>query len=236
MLSRPLLCLPLLLSLAPQLAFGRQQPASAAPPDGQAIFQQRCSMCHGAAGQGVSAAITIAGPNIQAVHDPGDVMTAEEVGPSHMPSFLRVLTVDEMRAVAGYVTQRLAIIPLKPGNLGEGGELFRRNCAPCHRTAVRGGVLAFAGVNPPNLIGISPELVAGAIRWGPGPMPAFPPSQISDQQLDSIVSYVKSVQQPPSPGGSPLNWYGPVAEGFAAWVILAALIGLTVWIEWGGKG
>lgn len=239
MLIRMSLCLALVVFSAAHRAFGQQQTTNLPPsetPNGQAIFMQRCSHCHGPIGEGVSAAITIAGPNIQAEHDPGRILAAEEIGPSHMPKFGRVLSVAEMRAVADYVAQHLAIIPLGGGNVGEGGELYRRNCAPCHRTAVRGGVLAYAGVNPPNLVGYSAPLIAGAIRWGPGPMPKFPPSILNDLQLNSIVDYVQSVQHPPRLGGSALHWYGPVAEGFAAWVILAVLIGATVWIEWGGKG
>ncbi len=208
----------------------------ASKPDGAAIFSERCAKCHGDAGQGISSLITIAGPNIQAVHEPGEVMTAMEVGPSHMPRFAGLLTVDEMHAVADYVTRQLAVIPLGKGDLVEGGKLFRRNCAPCHRTAVRGGVLADTGINAPSLVDKSPALIAGAIRCGPGAMPEFPPSEISQEQLDSIVQYVRFVQHPPSPGGNPLNWYGPVAEGFVAWVILFATIGVVTWIEKGADG
>ena len=205
-------------------------------PDGQAIFLARCAKCHGDKGEGVSAAITIAGPRIQAVHNPGDVIMAMEVGPSHMPSFADLLTMPEMHAVANYVTQHLATIPLSGGELSEGGELFRIHCASCHRTAVRGGALAFAGTNAPALTNKSAALIAGAIRWGPGPMPSFPPSVLNDRQLASIVEYVKFVQHPPNPGGAPIHWYGPVAEGLVAWSVVFGLILLTGWIEKGGKG
>ncbi len=213
-----------------------QQTESTAPPDGKAIFSRRCATCHGEKGEGISAKLSIAGPNLQAEHDPGIAMTAVEVGPSHMPSFAYVLSVPEMRAVANYVTQQLAIIPLAGGNISEGGTLFRTHCSPCHRTAVRGGALAFTGINAPALTGKSAALLAGAIRWGPGPMPSFPASVLNDQQLDSIVEYVKFIQNPPSPGGNPLHYYGPVAEGFAAWIILFVLVGFAGWIERGGKG
>lgn len=238
MLLRLPLCLLPLLWLAPQFAQSQQQPEAGASADGKTIFLQKCATCHGAKGQGISAVITIGGPCLQAVHNPGTVLEAEEVGPSHMPSFARVLTVKQMRAVADFVTQQLATIPLdlNQANIGDGGMLFRKYCAACHRTAVRGGALAFTGVNAPALTGQDAAIIAGAIRWGPGPMPAFPASEIDNKQLDSIVAYVKFVQDPPSPGGSPLNWYGPVAEGFAAWVILLALVCLSVWIEKGGKG
>lgn len=207
-----------------------------APADGQAIFTQRCAKCHGEKGEGISSVVGIAGPNLQAEHDPGQVMMAMEVGPSHMPRFAWTLSVPEMHAVAGYVTQQIAVMPLGPGDIGEGGKLFRVYCAPCHRTAVRGGALAFAGLNAPSLVDKSGPIIAGAIRWGPGPMPRYPPSVLTQEQVNSIVEYVKFVQHPPNPGGSPLNWYGPVAEGFAAWVFLFGSIAVVVWIEKGGKG
>lgn len=67
-------------------------------------------------------------------------------------------------------------------------------------------------------------------------MPSFPASVLDDKQLDSIVEYVKFVQHPPNAGGGSLGWYGPVAEGFAAWVVLLGVVIATGWIEKGGKG
>jgi ubiquinol-cytochrome c reductase cytochrome c subunit len=200
------------------------------------VFAQHCAVCHGEIGQGRSAVISIAGPSLQAEHDYGMAMTAIETGPSHMPSFAYVLSVPEMRAVAHYVTQTIAVIPLTGGNVAEGGELFRMYCAACHRTAVRGGALAFTGDNAPSLVGKSPAIVAGAIRWGLGEMPNFPATILSDRELASIVDYVKFVQQPPSPGGDPMKFYGPAAEGFMGFVGLFLLIVVSMWIERGGGG
>jgi len=233
MFIRPSLGAALILVCSFKLALCQAQPSA---PDGQQLFLQHCARCHGDKGEGVNTVITIAGPNIQAEHNHGVVMMAMEVGPSHMPSFAYVLSVQEMRSVADYVTQKLAVIPLAAGDIGEGGKLFRIYCAPCHRTAVRGGALVFTGTNAPDLSQESAALIAGAIRWGPGPMPAFPPSVLDNKQLNSVVDYIKFVQHPPSPGGSPMNWFGPTAEGFAAWVCLFGLIIVTGWIEKGGKG
>jgi len=213
-----------------------QELHSSQPPDGAAIFSQRSSMCHGDKGQGIAAAVTIAGPSLQAEHDLGHVMTAVETGPSHMPTFSRVLTAEQIRAVSAYVTTDLAVIPLLQGDIGEGGKLFRMYCATCHRTAVHGGVLAFAGRNAPDLTDKSAALIAGAIRWGPGTMPAFPSSVLSDQQLASTVDYVRFVQHPPNPGGDPLKQVGPVAEGGLAAAAVLFVIAMTGWIERGGKG
>lgn len=224
----------LLVILESSLVFCQQPVAPA--PNGKEIFVQRCAECHGDHGQGISAAMTILGPNIQAELNPGSVMTAMEVGPSHMPQFQYILSIQEMQSVADYVAHDLAVIPLGGGDLGQGGKLFREYCAPCHRTAVRGGALAYTGTNAPDLTSKSDALIAGAIRWGPGAMPSFPSSVLDDKDVDSIVKYIKFVQHPPNPGGTPMNWFGPVAEGFIAWMSVFVLIAITGWIEKGGKG
>lgn len=210
-----------------------QQPAS---PNGQAIYEHNCVQCHGQRGQGVNSVESMAGPSLQAVHDPERVVDMVTHGAGIMPTFSRLLSTGQIHAVASYVTGQLAVISLQGGNLSEGGVLFRENCAACHRTAARGGVLAFAGMNAPSLVGKMPSTIAGAIRSGPGPMPAFSPSVLSDQQVASIVDYVRYIQHPPSPGGMAMHFYGPVAEGLFAWIVLFILVGATVWIEKGGKG
>lgn len=233
-LSSPFRAL-LLIAIAAPLAFSQQSDGSV-PPNAQAIFLQRCARCHGEKGEGVNAVVTFAGPSLQAEHDRGLAMTAIEVGPSHMPSFAYVLSVPEIEALANYVTQQLAVMPLNGGDLSQGGKLFREYCSPCHRTAARGGALVFTGVNAPSLEGKSPAMVAGAIRSGPGPMPAFPASVLTDQQVASIVKYVEFIEHPPKPGGNSLGWYGPVPEGFVAWIAAFVLLVSTLWIEKGGKG
>lgn len=235
MFSGSILRIFLLIFLAAPIAFC-QQSESGSAPNGKAIFEQRCSKCHGTIGQGISGVIGIAGPRLQAEHKSGQVMMAMDIGPGHMPRFPYMLSIPEMRSVARYVTQQIAVIPLAGGNLSEGGDLFRTNCAACHNPAVRGGALAYTGVNAPALTGKSGAIVGGAIRWGPGPMPAFPASVLNDQQLASIVQYVKFVQHPVGPGGNPIGYFGPVAEGLTAWVVVLLLAGVVMWIEKGGKG
>lgn len=187
-------------------------------------------------GEGQTALVSIVAPSLQAEHNPGMVMKAVMIGPGPMPSFARILSVDDIKAVSYFVTERVASIPLTGGNINEGGTLFRNYCAVCHRTAARGGALAFTGANAPSLADKSAARIAGTIRSGAGPMPSFPVSQISDQQVASIVDYVRFIQHPPNPGGTPLGYYGPVAEGLLVWVGVLALILLAVWIERRGQG
>lgn len=216
------------------------QPSTGPPPNsapnGAQIFAQRCSTCHGDRGQGISVPSGIAGPSLQAVHEHGDVVAAMQIGPSHMPRFAYVLSMREMDAVADYVTQELATIPVMQGEIGQGGELYRAYCGPCHHAAARGGVMVYTGVDAPDISHKSPALIAGAIRWGPGPMPSFPPTVLNDKQLWSIVDYVQLMKKPPQPGGNALHWMGPVPEGLVAWVTVFVLIGVVGWIERGGKG
>ncbi len=180
--------------------------------------------------------VTIAGPSLRAEHQLDRVLEAVRDGRGVMPGFANTLRAEDIDDVAAWVTGHLATISLEGGKLGEGGELYRMYCASCHRTAVRGGALAFAGTNAPDLEDKSPAVVAGAVRWGPGPMPSFPQAVLTDQQIASIVDYVGTVQHPPHPGGHPMHWYGPTSEGLAAWVFVFVLGGLTMWIEKGGKG
>ncbi|MGA9885600.1 MAG: c-type cytochrome [Candidatus Acidiferrales bacterium] len=220
---------------ASQSVFG-QQPVSGFSSDGRALYQKNCENCHGALGHGISGIISIAGPSLQAEHDRQTVLDRVQTGKGIMPSFKRLLSAQQIDAVTDYVTQQLATIPLQGGNLGEGGTLFRIYCAPCHGTAARGGALAYAGTNAPSLVGKSAGIIAGTIRWGPGPMPSFPVSAISNKQLDSIVKYVQFIQHPPNPGGTPMKYYGSVAEGLVAWIAVFLLLATAGWIEKRGKG
>ena len=211
-----------------------QTPTPGSP--GQVVYAARCAVCHGDQGQGVSARVTIAGPSLQAEHNINAVIATVRDGRGVMPTFGRILDDQDIDNVSRYIAGTLATIPLNGGNLPEGGILFRTHCAACHRTAVRGGALVLVQTNAPALNTQSAAVIAGAIRWGPGPMPAFPPAIVSDQQLASIVDYVQFVQHPPHPGGNPLHWYGPVVEGLVACAIVCVLATLAMWIEKGGNG
>jgi ubiquinol-cytochrome c reductase cytochrome c subunit len=219
--------LALLLALAAWTgaAWGQADPAS-----GAGLYAQDCAVCHGPRGQGKI------GPSLQAAHDAQPVLAMIRGGKGMMPPFAQRLTPAQMQAVADYVSHTLATVALTGGNLSEGGVLFRVNCAPCHRTDARGGALAFTQHNAPALTGFSAATIAGAIRGGRGPMPAFPPTVFNDRQLASIVSYVRFVQHPPTPGGYPADFLGPVAEGLIALLMVAALGVIAYWIEFQGRG
>ena len=219
----------LLVTLVSPFAFTQSQ--SKAPPSaGASVYADNCALCHGPEGKGGI------GPSLETARDAGQIMAIVRTGKGAMPAFAPQLSAEQIGEVADYVRQKLATVSLTGGSLSEGGVLYRVNCAPCHRTDVRGGALAFANGNAPKLTGLSPETIAGAVRSGPGAMPSFPPSVFDQKQLASIVSYVRFMQHPPNPGGLPLNYYGPVSEGLVALVMVGILAVIGWWIEERGRG
>jgi ubiquinol-cytochrome c reductase cytochrome c subunit len=85
-----------------------------------------------------------------------------------------------------------------------------------------GGALSY-GTDAPSLHSATPKQIAEAIRTGPGQMPVFGPETFSQQQLDSIVRYVRYLRDPEDPGGFSLGRIGPITEG-----MVALLLGLPL--------
>jgi quinohemoprotein ethanol dehydrogenase len=74
-----------------------------ATASGKSVFEDNCSVCHGVDGQGGNG-----GPSLQGVTDVAHVLRQVRNGGGGMPAFGGRLSDAEIRAVAGYVTQRLA--------------------------------------------------------------------------------------------------------------------------------
>jgi len=116
------------------------------------------------------------------------------------------------------------------GDLAKGGVLFRANCAACHSAAGIGGALSKGGYAP-SLHEAEPRQIASAVRIGPGNMPLFGSQVFNDEEVASLVRYVRYLRHAPNPGGARLGGAGPIPEGFVGWVFgMGALIGATVWI------
>ena len=120
---------------------------------------------------------------------------------------------------------------LRDGDLAEGGELFRLNCASCHNFAGRGGALS-AGKFAPSLNPSTDQVIYGAMLSGPQNMPVFSDNQITPEQKRAIINYVQTLKQSQDPGGSGIGRLGPVPEGLVIWVI--GIGGLMVTILWIG--
>jgi ubiquinol-cytochrome c reductase cytochrome c subunit len=206
--------------------------------EGQKLFASNCATCHGLAAQG-----TGNGPSLIGV---GAASVDFQVGTGRMPMQMNgpqamkkepQFTAEQTTALAAYVAS-LAPGPAIPtgtlidgqGDASAGAELFRVNCAMCHNVAGAGGALT-EGKWAPALDGVSETHIYEAMVTGPQNMPVFNDMNISPESKRDIISYLKYIENNPSPGGFALGALGPVAEGLFLWIFgLGSIIALTVWI------
>ena len=113
-------------------------------------------------------------------------------------------------------------IDVATADLAAGGDIYRQQCAACHQWAGQGGALEH-GEAPP-VHPATPTQIAEAVRTGPATMPVFGEQAISAAQLVDLVGYVRTLDHPADIGGAPLWHLGPLAEGAAALLALAALV------------
>ena len=216
---------------------------------GQALFATNCASCHGMNGQGITISGVVAGPNIQNV---GAAAVSVQMSSGRMPMAKagdqsrrnqNTFSAEQIKAVAAYVAtmgsgpgipneSQYTTANLTEEEVAKGGELFRTNCSACHNYAGKGGALS-NGVYAPPLTGtgVTNQQIWEALRTGPNQMPVFSPSQLSDDDVKSMIGYLQELNESPDSGGYSLGGIGPVTEGFAAWFFgIGGLVGFALWI------
>lgn len=220
------------------LTLGDAGTGRAQEPDGALgarLYSTHCAGCHGADHAGVENR----GPSLQ---PEGEASTDFVLRTGRMPLADPEMqaqrgpvrfTNDEIVALVAYVGSigdGPAIPDVDPtrGNLADGGELYRLNCAACHVASGAGAPIG-GGRQAPNLLKSTPTQVGQAIIVGPGSMPVF--GTLESAEIDGIAAYVESLKEQNTTGPSSFGGAGPVAEGLAAWLLgLIPLIALTRWI------
>jgi ubiquinol-cytochrome c reductase cytochrome c subunit len=206
--------------------------------EGEKLFAANCATCHGLSAEG-----TGTGPSLIGV---GAASVDFQVGTGRMPMQASgpqaeqkpvQFTEEQTAALVAYVAS-LAPGPGIPdeelldgkGDAAAGAELFRINCAMCHNVAGAGGALT-EGKYAPALAGVSSQHIYEAMVTGPQNMPVFNDMNISPEDKRDIITYLKYIENNPSPGGLALGSLGPVSEGLFLWIFgLGAIVALTVWI------
>jgi ubiquinol-cytochrome c reductase cytochrome c subunit len=239
------------------VTLARPAPAAQAQPESEAerIWLSDCAVCHGADGTGTQLGPSLARTGRASVDyylttgrmplvipgrgvEPGrprqplpNIQPIEPDRPTtrQAPAY----DADTIRMLVAYVGRLVAdggppIPVIGPGNIAEGGTLFRENCAACHSWSGEGGALLHREAPP--LKKSTPVQVAEAIRVGPGQMPGFGAAALTHQQLEDVTRYVEYVRNPRDRGGLPLEYLGPVAEGAVALLALAVVLWLCLWI------
>ncbi|MEO6502577.1 MAG: c-type cytochrome [Jatrophihabitantaceae bacterium] len=208
---------------------------------GRQLFNNSCITCHGANLEGVPGR----GPTIVGT---GSASVYFQVSTGRMPAPVQGAL--ELRKPPKYNEQETlqlgAFVQSKGGGqqvpaadanlrggaeeLGEGGELFRLNCASCHGATGKGAPLS-AGKIAPDLMKSTDLQMYTAMLSGPENMPVFANNQITPEQKRALIGYVQAMKESKDPGGAGLGRVGPVAEGLVIWTAgLGVLMISILWI------
>ncbi|MCW8840889.1 MAG: c-type cytochrome [Gammaproteobacteria bacterium] len=196
-----------------------------AAPDGARLYERHCSACHGLEGEG-GVGVPLVLPSFQrAVEDDFLFTTIRHGRPGRvMPAFTSLsdaqvrAIVDHLRSWAPERPQQAARPVRKPahGKPGRGKALFAQHCAQCHGANGEGGhgtgvtfsrprdlpVMAPALNNPGFLAAADDHMIKRTLMEGREgtPMVSFLDAGLNEQQIDDIVSYVRSFEE------EPLHW------------------------------
>ncbi|MGH9279552.1 MAG: c-type cytochrome [Acidimicrobiales bacterium] len=218
---------------------------------GQQLYQRDCAFCHGDEGDGTARGPALtggtSGPALvdfvlrtgrMPVEGPIEQMRARDP----------VYDEGQIAAIVAFVTREfhppgpeIPHIDPRRGHLAEGQQVYQEHCAACHATTGIGGAMLLQagdqvpgpalGIVIPELHGSEPIEVAEAVRAGPGSMPVFGTRAITDEELDSLLSYVEYLRNPDDEGGAPIGRVGPVVEGGVGWLVgLGVLILVIRWM------
>ena len=191
--------------------------------DGKKLFQANCATCHGLNMEG-----TPDGPSLFGV---GELSVEFQMATGRMPLQMQgpqapqkpvQFTQEQIEAIAAWV-QSVAPGPTFPderildgqGDVANGAELFRINCAMCHNVAAAGGALT-EGKYAPALTSTSPLHLYAAMVTGPQNMPVFSDMNLTTEEKRDIISSIMFIQENESAGGLSLGSLGPVSEGFSS--------------------
>lgn len=219
---------------APQTASPSQEEMDRAEL-GADLFAQQCSSCHGLDGLGVEDR----GPSLE--HE-GEAAADFVLRTGRMP--LAAPNLQTRRGPVRFSEEEIVALVEHVGSLGDGpdipeidpetadvgngGRIFRLNCAACHVASGAGAPIG-GDERAPSLEHSEAIDVAEAIRVGPGAMPVF--STLSDDEVNDVAAYVQELRDEDTTSAIRFGGAGPAAEGLAAWLIaLVPLIALTRWI------
>lgn len=207
-------------------------PSKALVRQGRELFLSSCAACHGMNAQGIRGrAPSLHGVGALAADfylETGRMpLPSPRVQPMRTrPAFSQAKIQSLIDYVASFGGPAIPTVDLKRGTVARGQSLFALNCAGCHSIQGSGGIVTGAVV--PSLNVATPRQIAEAIRIGPYVMPRFGPGEISEADIDSLASYIRSTQAPDDRGGWGIGRIGPIPEGMVAWLLaIGALLAIA---------
>jgi len=196
-----------------------------AAPDGARLFERHCAACHGLNGQG-GVGIPLALPSFQAAVDDKFLFTTIREGrPGRVMPAFRSLSDAQLKAIIHHIrslTPQKKTLEAKMdikkayGHPERGKVLYANNCAHCHGANGEGGhgtgvtfsrprdlpIMPPALNNPGFLDAASDKMIKQTLMEGREgtPMISFLKVGLKEQDIDDIVSYIRSFQK------HPLHW------------------------------
>ncbi len=188
-----------------------------AAPNGQALFNQHCAVCHGTKGKGGVGVPLSLSSFINSVSDEYLEKTIQMGRPGRiMPAFTK-LSDAQVSAIAGYMRSWSDAPAVKfdtaliKGDKKHGKKLFLQHCAKCHGENGQGGkgtgvtfsrkrdlpILAPALNNPGFLASAPDAMIKHTIIHGREgtPMTSSLVAGLKEKDVDDIVSYVRSLKK-----------------------------------------
>ncbi len=191
-----------------------------AAPNGADLFSRHCAACHGHTGEG-GVGVPISLPDFLASVDDTYLARTIRLGrPGRIMPAFNSLSDAQVNAIVGHLRSwepeglksSLSQRPIK-GDAGRGKALYEKHCIVCHGERGEGGsgtgvtfsrprdypIIPPALNNPGFLASASDAVIrATLIRGRDGtPMSSFVKQGLSGQQIDDIVSYVRSFEEHP---------------------------------------
>ncbi len=178
-------------------------------PEGQTLFQQYCSACHG--------------DRVPAVSDVAQARETIASGGAHqtMPVWGNVLTPEQLDALVSYTLNAA-----QGTSLDVGQKLFAANCTPCHGDFGEGGVNPtrpgdiIAPISTSEFLKTRDDFTLRSIisqgqpNFGMSPFGSSYGGHLEDDEIDAIVAYIRSweanppVELPPEVASSQLALEG----------------------------
>jgi ubiquinol-cytochrome c reductase cytochrome c subunit len=190
--------------------------------DGQTAYRAECASCHGVDLRG--------GTNAPSIRGVGAADVDFWVGTGRMPAAVPWVQVghrgpqlpqNEIDAIVDYVTsvqpggENIPLVGTN-GDAARGRALFRENCMHCHGVDAEGASIGGKSWAP-SLDRASVTQVGEAVRIGPGNMPKFSTAQLSERDLNALVTYVAAHRAESQPV-LPMATSGSVPEGLLGWI------------------